>query len=164
MIRIYPYSLLIFVMALGISMVSSSQAHAQRVDMVQFTTLVNSEVKKVIFKALDKKVQEHLDYYFHVPVFYYGFVDLNNDNKNEIIVQFRDEFLFTDQLGNTDTHIFAQTSKGLIQVLETRAYNIGIGRADETGLKQIYAYQMPSINRPTVFKWDGQKKYEEVRR
>ncbi len=159
MIKTYPYSLIIFIIALGISMVSSSQAHAQRVDMVEFTTLVNSEVEKAIFKALDSQIQEYKDYHFHMPYLEYAFIDLNYDGKNEIIARFQDDYIFIDRHGNTNTYFFAQTSKGLLPVLEAQTTKVGLGRADESGLRQIYIYKRPNLNNAEVYEWDGQKAY-----
>ena len=143
----------------GTFLFPTSPVHAQRVDMVRFTTLVNKGVEKAVFKALEDKIQEYKDYHFHMPYLQYAFIDLNFDGKNEVIARFQGDYIFIDRHGNTDTYFFAQTSKGLLPILEEQTSKIGLGRANAGGLRDIYIYKKPNIKQPLIYKWDGKKKY-----
>jgi hypothetical protein len=138
-------------------------AHSQDIKMVEFTTKPSLALKKAVRKSLDEKINKFYKEYSYIPYLQYGFVDLNSDHKNEIIVRFAEEYEFRDRHNNVDTHIFAQTSKGLVQILETQAFSIGIAPRDHTALNQIYAYKGKSQRRYERFGWDGKREYKKTK-
>lgn len=136
-------------------------ANAQSIKMVEFTTKVSSATKKAVRKILKSKVDRFYKEYSYIPYLQYAFVDLNYDGKNELIVRFAETYEFRDKYNNIDTHVFAQTSKGLVQIMETRAYSIGIGIRDKSKLNQIYAYKGKNKKHFDLFGWDGKKEYKK---
>ncbi len=138
-------------------------AHSQDIKMVEFTTQPSTVLKKAIRKTLKNKIDKFYKEYQYIPYLQYGFVDLNSDRKNEIVVRFAEEYEFRDRHNNIDTHVFAQTSKGLVQILETQAFSIGIGPRDHTALNQIYAYKGKSQRRYERFGWDGKREYKKTK-
>ena len=155
-------SILLFLLCVLLNLSTSSTeslAQTSQTEYVTFTTQVNPVVKKVIAQALNKKLDWFYKEYKYMPYLHYALVDLNGDKKNEVIVRFAEEWEFRDKFNNLDTHIFAQTSKGLIEILETQAAQIEIGRADTNGVSTIYAHQRQRKNRPNVYIWDGKSKY-----
>ena len=56
-----------------------------------------------------------------IPGIQYAVSDLNFDGKNEIIVRLIHEYSFRDRRNNVQTYIYAQTSKGLIKILDIMA-------------------------------------------
>lgn len=141
----------------------SMSAHSQDVKMVEFTTKPSPALKKAVRASLNEKINNFYKEYSYIPYLQYGFVDLNSDRKNEIVVRFAEAYEFRDRQDNLDTHVFAQTSKGLVQILETRAFSIGIGPRDHTALHQIYAYKGKSQRRYERFGWDGKREYKKIK-
>lgn len=137
----------------------SSPAFAQKTEYPVYTGMPEEKVERLVAQALKKKYDWFYEEFSYVPYMQYAFTDLNGDGKPEIIARFTEEYAFTDEYENVDTHIFAYTKKGLIQIFEDQAIDIAIGKKDKSGLREIIAFKGLSRTKYDIYKWDGKRRY-----
>lgn len=144
--------------------VSSLSAQDQKAEKLDFTLFVPTRLELAARQALKEKLDEHFEKYASDPYLYFAFKDLNFDGKNEIFVQFREEYEFRDQYGNNDTHVFAQTPKGIREILQVQGTDIVVLPPDYTGLNRIQVTKrLRRGTRAEIYGWDGKKEYKAVK-
>jgi hypothetical protein len=134
-------------------------AHAQKVEYMQYTVTPDPQIESLVKTALKDKIDEFYKEFQYVPYIQYETFDLNGDGKPEILARFTEQYAFRDKNNNVDTHIFAYTSKGLIQILEMKAFDVAIGKVDETGLREVIAFKNLNKSKYDVYQWDGKRRY-----
>jgi hypothetical protein len=136
----------------------SKSATAQ--EELKYFVKVSPEVKSAVNKMLNSKLEKFYEEFKYAPYLQYAFIDLNMDGKNEIVVRFVEEYDFRDRYDNVDHHIFAQTSKGLIEILYVQAWELKIDYPRKNTLRNILAYNKPR-DKETIYVWNGSNKYVE---
>lgn len=148
---------------LGIStlgmLISPALSLAQKTEYLSWTSMPDEKIENLVKKALKKKIDKFYKEFSYIPYLHYTTADLNGDGKPEIFARFTEEYAFRDDKNNVDTHIFAYTKKGLIQILTVQAFDIAIGKKDKTGLREIIAFKNAKKSRYDIFKWDGKRRY-----
>lgn len=137
----------------------SVPAFAQKVEYVEYTTIPDPKIESLVTNALKKKIDAFYKEFQYVPMLHYARFDLNGDGNDEILARFAEEYAYRDANNNVDTHIFAYTSKGLIQILEMQAFDVAIGKVDQSGLKEIIAFKNAQKSRYDIYRWDGKRRY-----
>lgn len=150
----------LFKVMLGCFIIGSiSNASAQKTEYLRYTFTPDERIESLVNKALKKKIDAFYNEFQYVPFLEFATADLNGDKKPEIIARFTEEMDYIDAQGNVDTHIFAYTKKGLIQILEVPAMDVALGKKDASGLREIIAFKGVRRSRYEVFKWDGKRRY-----
>lgn len=137
----------------------SVSVHAQKTEYPNYTFTPDEKLEGLVQKALKSKIDTYYKEFQYVPYLQYATFDLNGDGNPEILAQFTEEWDYIDEQGNTDTHIFAYTKKGLIEIFNTPTSGIAIGKKDASGLREIIAFKNPSKSKYDVYKWDGKRRY-----
>lgn len=142
----------------GLSL-SSFSAHAQSlgVSMLNFTAKPDKKIEELVTKGLRKKLDAFYEEFNYMPYLQYATTDLNGDGKPEIIARFVEEYAYRDKDNNVDTHVFAYTTRGLIEVLEVQAFDMATGRKDGSGLKELIVFKGAGRDTFDVYGWDKRK-------
>lgn len=141
----------------GIAIPASAIAQSGGVDFVTYTTKPDPRIESLVRKGLNDKIEGFYEEFGYIPYLQYATADLNNDGNPEIIARFTEEYAFRDSNNNVDTHIFAYTTRGLIEIFEAQAFDIAIGRRDESGLREIIAFQGSGREKYDLYGWDNRR-------
>jgi hypothetical protein len=132
---------------------------AQNAERVEYTTIPDPKIKSLVTRALKPKIDSFYKEFQYVPMLHYSRFDLNGDGKDEILARFTEEFAYRDANNNVDTHIFAYTTKGLIEIAQFQAFDIAIGDKGKSGLKEIIAFKNYQKSKYDIYEWDGKRRY-----
>lgn len=134
-----------------------AQAQNRAVTPLNFTAKPEKRIESLVQQGLQKKIDEFYAEFQYVPYLQYSTADLNGDGKPEIIARFVEEYAFRDNNNNVDTHVFAYTTRGLIEVLEVQAHNLAVGRQDNSGLREILVFKDADGKNFDVYRWNNRK-------
>ena len=137
----------------------SFPAQAQKIKYMNYTVKPDAQIESMVQEALKDKIDKFYEEFQYMPYIQYETFDLNGDGKPEILARFTEPYAYRDENDNVDTHIFAYTSKGLIQILEIQAFDIAIGKVDQSGLREIIAFKNLNKSKYAIYKWDGKRRY-----
>ncbi len=138
-----------------------SQAHAQKFELVETIKNPSKQLKQSIIKELNKE-KEFSEFKAKmgggIPYIEISTVDLNFDEKKEIVVRLLHEYSFRDRRNNIQTYIYAQTSRGLIKIFDAMAGDIALKNKGIHGLKNIAAFK-GLTSAYDLYVWNGKEKY-----
>lgn len=157
-LRMFFVASIIAVMA---GVLPSSGAMAQKAEYMNYTTKPDKKIESLVTTALKKKLDGFYKEFQYMPYLQYATFDLNGDGKPEILARFVEEYAFRDEQNNVDTHIFAYTSKGLIEIFQGQVFDIAVGKRDQSGLREIIAFKNAARSQYDIYKWDGKRRYEK---
>lgn len=152
---------IILFMAMTIAFLSAPSVHAQNFELLKSMGNPNPEFKQALTKTLEKepKFAEFKEKFSGgIPGIDVSMVDLNFDNKQEIVVRLLHDYHFRDANNNVQTYVFAQTSKGLIKIFDAMAGDVALQGIGKSGLKNIVGFRGLTSDYDT-YVWDGQKRY-----
>lgn len=151
--------ILLTILLIALTSINVNTALAQKAERVQYTTLPGDKIETLVTTALKPKMDKFYKEFQYVPMLQYARFDLNGDGKDEILARFTEEYAFRDQQNNVDTHIFAYTSKGLIEIAMFQAFDIAIGGKGKSGLKDIIVFKNAQKSKYDIYEWDGKRRY-----
>jgi hypothetical protein len=139
-----------------------SYAQNKNAQTIEFTTLVNKTVERIIAQKLSDKLNDFYEEYSYMPYPFYSFTDINGDGINEIIVKFAEEFALRDQFDNVDTHIFLQTPQGLREIFYVQAFDIALENSQSNYKNIVITRKTRNSKMTQKYEWNGRDQYELI--